>query len=429
MSQSEPVQVKVESPSPIRRELRVEVAAERVRNAMDRALDELSRRVRLPGFRHGKVPRKLLRSRFQRDIENHIVERFIPQTLEEALEQTGLHPLREPVVREIDLAAGRPLRFTASFEIPPVVDPVDYRGVTIEEDELSVTDEHVQAELDEMRDKVADFVPVEGRALQKGDYAVVDLRITPEGGETKTQDSAMIEVGASDFHPDFAANLLAMEPGDESSFTIRYGDDDPDPEARGKTVHYAVNLKAIKQKELPDLDDDFAQEVGCDDLAELTAKVRASLDSRLEAMLAARRRQAIADKLVPEVDVEVPVVLVEQQLDSEMHDHAEALQARGVDPKAAPIDWRGFREHLREPAVKAVKWQLLLDAIASKESIQATDEDVDEQLAEIAKGAGKTVDFVRSRFRQDRRLEDLRRSLARKQVVDFLIRNARIERR
>jgi trigger factor len=426
------IQYEMKEPSAVRRELRIEVDAAEVRGERDRIAALLQRSAVLPGFRPGKVPRALLEKRFARDIEDQLMERLVPQALGEALARTGVWPVHDPVIKDVAVAAGEPLRFTASFEVRPRVEARDYRGVVVELPVRRVADADVDRELEALRQRHAHYEAVEPRPLAPGDHALVDLvsRDAAGEGEERRQDNAMVEVGGAEYHPEFAAALTGLGPGERKSFTIRYGDDDPDPRARGQSVAYLIDVKEVKRKVLPVLDDEFAQDVGeFQTLAELKTAVRSDLERHLEQQERREQERQLMQALAVPLAIEVPQSMVERELDDMVEEQARVLLMRGIDPRTAPIDWRATRDGQREAAVNKVKWQLLLEAVADQEGISVGADEVEERLQRIAEGSKRSVEYVRSKIEKDGRMDELKTSVRLGKTVDFLMRNARMERR
>lgn len=416
-------------PSAVRRELAIEVTAPYVAHELEHVISEVARNARIDGFRRGKVPRSLLRKRFAREIDDELLEHVVPKALRQLLPETGLVPIHQPVITEISLKDGEPLSFTAAFEIRPKVVPKNYKGVAIRKHEGEVNDDMVLAQLDQLRESAVQYEPEAPRPLVAGDFVLSDIRSTTDG-ESETHDGALLEVGGANYHPEFARNLMGRKPGETVEFAVTYGDDDPDPRARGKTVAYALSLKEVKRKVLPDLDDDFAQDLGeFTTLQELKADLRRKLEARMVQEALAAQEREIAETLVPAVEVEVPNAMVEMELDRALQEQARSLMMRGIDPETAPIDWRQTRQRMRDGAIRNVKWHLLLDAIAAEEKIEPTAEELEERLREIAADSKKSVEFVRSKIEKDGRMEELRAGLRKRHTVDFLLRNAKMERR
>jgi len=419
--------VENEEPSPIQRRLRIEVDAVTVDGAFQTVVKQIGQHARIDGFRKGKVPRGLLRRRFAREIEDDVSSTLVPSAVRDALGQTGLQPLHEPVITDVELAEGSPFRFTAAFEIAPTIEPKNYRGVVITAHQAEVTDEDVTRQIDSLREANAQYESLEPRPVEDGDHVLVDLR-NDAHGEEQTQEGVMIEVGSDQFHPDFSRNVTGLEAGAEIEFKVTYGDDDPDPEARGRSVNYFVRVRELKRKVLPERDDEFARDLGeFDSIAALEARVRRDLEAQLERQTRRAQENQAAQALLEGLEIELPNALVERELDRAVEEQARVLAMRGIDPRTAPVDWRATREKMREQAERSVKWELLLLAIAREEEIHAGDDEIEERIRRIADGADKSPAFIRSKIEKDGQMEELRRSIILERSVDFVLRNAKME--
>src|SRR5205807_6719270 len=245
-----------------RRELELEIPAEEVSKKIESVAKEFARLATIPGFRRGKARVSLIRRRFADDIKGEVLQALVPERVEKALAEQKLSPVTQPKVEKLDFNEGQPVKFRAVFEVMPEFELGSYKGLELEMPTMDITEEDVAKALEEMRERAAAFTPVEGRAIQDGDFAQVKLLGTPQGGGDPLQaDSVLCHIGAEETMEEFNANLKGASAGDHKSFDVDYPADYPDPKLAGKKYRYAVEVLGIKTKKLPELNDDFAKDV------------------------------------------------------------------------------------------------------------------------------------------------------------------------
>jgi trigger factor len=408
-----------------RRSLSVEVPAEQVAHEYDKSCRQYMRSLRVPGFRQGKVPLHIIRQRFGREIEQETAEHVIEHALEKAVADAGVKPLRAPVLKEYKYTHGEALTFTAEFEVMP---PVTVRGageIRVAMSEPAVTDRMIADALDAMRERAARFDPVEGRGIHQGDHAVVDIRVTFAAGQGEdiARENVMLEVGSGGPHPELTEHLRDMKPGDQKSFEVSYPEDHPARELAGRRVSYAITVREIKEKRLPELDDEFAKDVGSfESLEELRRRVADDLMARERYRAREEARSSALQQLLERnPDAPVPDVLVDEEVDRRLDELARTMSLQGIDPRRASVDWDEIREKQRDPAARAVRATILLDAIAVEQKISVGPEAMDAAVAQEAARRRQTPEAFRAKLAKDGRLERLRDQLLREKVLDFLL--------
>lgn len=417
-----------------KREIELEIPAENVQKAAEKVARDIARVARVPGFRPGKAPVTLVRRRFAGDIEGEVVQSLVPEYLEKALDEKKLVPVTRPEVDQVHFKEGEPLRFRAVFEVLPEFELGDYyKNLQVQVDEIQVGDEQIGKAFDEMRERAATYAPVEGRPAQDGDYVLMKLMGTPVGGGDPIQaDNILCHVGAEETLESFTENLRGATPGETKHFESRYPDDFPDSKLAGKTYSYAVDVQGIKEKKLPELNDEFAKDAageqgGVATLEELREKIRENLAAAKEQQQGAQAREKILELMVKPHDFPVPEALIENQMDVRLERVVRSLAAQGVDPRAVNVDWVSLRRRQRESAVNDVKAELLLDRIATAEKIEATDEDVEKEIAALAERSGESATALRARLTKQGALDRMRSKLRSDKVIEWLYRTARIE--
>jgi len=415
--------------SSVKKSLSFEIEPEIV----DREIAERSRhyasRVKLPGFRPGKVPAHVIRQRFRQQVLEDVAEKLVNSAVRDELEGRGLRPVATPRVTELKIDENQPLTFKAEFEVLPLVELPAYKGLPVKAREAKVTGEDVDKEVDRLREEAARYDPVEGRAAAQGDYVVLDVAFTKEDGTPgKRDENVLVEIGSKDNHRDLNEALVGMEPGQTREVTLAYGEDHEKESLRGKTVRYTVTVKGIKTKVVPSADDEFAKDLGeFGSLAELREKLRQQLTAAEERKIDREVKNALLEALVQRAAFDVPEALVERHMMARTENAARGLALQGLDPTKVGVDWEKYRDAQREESLKSAKADILLDEIARREGIEALDTEVDAEVARFAERAKKTKDAVRARMEKDGDLGALRARIREEKTLDLLKANATMD--
>lgn len=414
-----------------RRELDLEIPATEVQKAIERVAREFARVARVPGFRPGKAPIPLIRRRFADDIKGEVLQSLLPEQIDKAVKDQKLIPITQPQVDHVDYAEDRPLKFRASFEVLPEFELGAYKGVQVEVEKAQVTDADVDKTIETMRERGATFVVLEDRALESGDYAQLKLVGTPiGGGEPLMADNVLCNIGAEETLEAFTQNLVGAKPGEQRRFEVEYPADYPDKKLAGKKYTYSADVVAVKQKKLPELNDEFAKDVSdVQTLDELRAKVRQELEKEIDQRHSAAVSDAVLAKIVAAHDFPVPEALVENQMDVRLERAVRALAAQGVDPRAVNVDWVAMRRRQHPRAIEDVKAELLLDRIATAENMEATDEETDREIARIAERSGESVPAIRASLTKQGALDRMKSKLRSEKTLEWLQKNAEIKTR
>ena len=411
----------------VKREISVEIPAEEVTRETETIVQKYQKVARLPGFRRGHVPASIIRQRFKEDLKSDVVEALVPRYFRKEAEKLGMIPVSQPRVTDLHIHEGEPLRFKASFEIMPEIKVEGYKELRADKPEIVVKDEEVEEALSNVREQHATFTSVEGRPLADGDFAQssMDGRPKDDDGTAKPvhMDEVLIEIGGKNTVPEFTANLRGANAGEEREFDVSYPADASDKRLAGKTFIYTVKVHAIKQKSLPELNDEFAKELG-----EFTSLDQVRKQIR-ENMLAERRHAAerdAKDKLVAELvkrnDFEVPESLVDRQIDIRLERGLRrALAAQGMKMEdMKKMDLPRLRAGQRDQAVQDVKSSLLLERIADLEKIEVGEDEVNHELEALAAQSKQTLEAVRARLTQDGGLDRIRNRIRSEKTLDFL---------
>jgi trigger factor len=411
-----------------RRELDVEIPPEEVQKSLERVAKEFARIARVPGFRPGKAPLTLIRRRFAEDIKSEVLQSLVPEHLEKAVTEKNLRPVSQPQVEKIDYSETGPLKFHASFEVLPEFPLGEYKNLEVEVEPLDLSDADVDKTLEEMRERAASFVPVEGRAIENGDYAQLKLLGTPAGGGEPLQaDNILCHIGAEETIDAFNENLRGASTGEHKKFDVVYPADYPDAKLAGKSYHYAIEVLGIKAKKLPELNDEFAKDVSqVATLEDLRAQIRKNLEAAREQRQKELGRNKILEKLVAAHDFPVPEVLTESQMDVRLERAVRSLAAQGVDPRAVNVDWVALRRRQHDRAVEDVKAELLLDRIASAEKIDVSEEELQREIAHLAEHSGESAATIRARLTKQGSLDRMKSKLRSDKTLEWLYQNSRV---
>jgi len=403
--------------------LEITVPVEEVEAETGRAVAKVQQRAKLPGFRPGKAPASIIRQHFAGDIRKQVLESLIPKYLHNRFEAEDLKVVGQPDITDVHLEAGEPLRFKAEFEVVPQVELQDYKGLTVKYHDPEVTDADVDKRIEELRHSKAEFVNEDPRALQDGDFAVLSLESLSavEGPPVKNEEMTL-EVGGGDTLEDFSAQLRGMNPGEEKEFDVRYPEDYGQPKLAGKTVRFRAQVKGVRRKELPEINDEFAQDLGdYRTVDELREAVRKSLFAQRQFEAQQEAKNQLVDKLVDMHDFPVPETFVDQQIKNRTE---RALAAQGVDAKSVKLDWRKLKEGQQEKALREVKASMLLSRIAEREAIVPTRDDVDKEVERIARQQREPFAAVRLRFEKDGTLGRIASHIQTEKTLSFLFEHA-----
>ena len=418
--------------SETRKNLVVEIPSTVVDAEIDKVSKDYSRAARVPGFRPGKVPAKVVRQRFRDQILHDVAHGLIPRAVDEALRERGVEPVNTPDIRDVMVEEGQPLKFTATFETVPPIDPGDYSGITIRRKAAEVTDSAVDEALSRMRERGARYEPIEGRGIEHGDSVLMDLKRTAEGqpGEethTDRHDNVTVDIGGSANPPGFDEQLIGLHAGDTKTFDVQYPSDYTIQELAGTTVQYDVTIKAVRKRVVPELDDEFAKDLGSfESLDALRTRVRADLEHDASHEAEREVRADLLRQLASRVTFDVPSSLLDREIDRRVEEFVRRLIEQEIDPMRTNINWEEFRERQKEAASEAVRGALVLDEVARREKISATEEEVEAEVERYAQRTGRTAAAVRARLEKEGGLARLYSGLRRERTMDFLLSKATV---
>ena len=421
------------------REVEVAVPADEVTKSYRTVLKRYQKLARIPGFRPGKVPESVLRSRFGASIREEVVEAVVPEHFRAAINQKGLRPVSQPQVTDLQLEEGKPLHFKAAFEVVPEFSVEGYREVKVDKPDTELTEAEFDAELDRIRDAHSRMEPVtEDRGLADGDWAQISFTGELDGENAEAAESGesaspaaqpiegkdvSVEIGGKDTVQAFTDALRGSKAGQELKFEVTYPGDFGQKRLAGKTVAYKVEVKGIQQKVQPELNDAFAKELGnYESLEDFRKKLREHLAADKKHRLLTDTRNRLVDALVEKFQFPVPESLVQSQIDTRLERGLRALAAQGMRTEdMRKLDFDRLREAQRESAAGEVKGTLVLDRIADVENIQVSDEEVERELQVISLQTREPLETLRERLKNEGSLARIREQLRREKTGGLLV--------
>jgi trigger factor len=409
------------------REVGVEVSADEVARAFKTVIKRYQKQARIPGFRAGKVPETLIRSRFADGIRQDVVEAVLPAHFRTAIEQQNLRPISQPQVTDLKLEDGQPLSFKAVFEVMPEFSIDGYEKVSIEKPDTSLTDAEFDAELERISDSRSTMEPVEeDRAVVDGDWAQISFKGHVQGEEADAQpvsgDEVTLEIGGKNTLPAFNDALRGAKPGQELKFEVSYPAEYGERRLAGKTVAYDVEMKSIKKRIQPELNDEFAKELGdYAGIEDFKTKLREHLTGDKDRRLKGEALSKLTDALVNHFQFPVPEALVQNQVDARLDRGLRALAAQGMSTEdMRKLDFEHLREAQRESAVAEVKASLILDKIADAEKVEVSDEELEHELQIISMQTREPLETLRTRLTNDGAVARIREQLRREKTGNLL---------
>jgi len=418
----------VEDIGTLKKKLSIEVPAASVDKEMSRAIAEVSKTAKIPGFRPGKAPKAIVEKHYGDEVRSEVMNRLVSEAYLRTLEEHKLNPVDVPQISDVSpLAKGTPLNFIATVEVRPDIELGPYDGIEVKEHSLAVTDEEMAQTLDRLRDMYAQLEVVEGRPLDKTDTAVIDFEGFENGNAISGAKAAdyMLSLGSNSLIPGFEDQLVGMNKGETRKIKVTFPADYSSPALAGKEADFTVSLKEIKKKVLPELNDDFAKDIGGDkSLDELKAGIKKDLEARKLNEMNTDQREELLSKLIDSHTFEVPSGMVERELKSMMRKQASRMARQGADVKT--FDPAKFLEEHKTLAEQRIKGVLILDTIADKEKVEVNDAEVSSAMAAMARQSNQTVDAIKKYYDSvDGGTDNLRSSLVQEKTLSLLLSRAK----
>jgi trigger factor len=417
------MKVEVANVSDIERRITVAIPSESVASEIDKAYIDLKKNVRLRGFRPGKAPIPILQKYFKAQVEEDVISRLVKNTYPKALDEVKISPVSQPKIENGVLEKGEDFFYTAVFEIKPDIDVQGYEGLELEKEKIEVTDDDVEKQIQALRNSHAVLKDVEDRAAQKGDCIVFDFDGTvddrPYPGNK--QNDFFLEVADDSFLPGFSEQVTGLKKGDQKTFSLAIPGDYTNKDLAGKTVKFNILMKEIKEKVMPDVDDEFAKDLGeYSGLEDLKDKLKESLTENKRFRSEAGLKEKIFDILIEKNPFEVPKSMVEMQVRNMITDTQQMLKSQELKIEDMGQSVEQLSEQYMAPAERQVRSALLLEAVAEKEGLAAEEEDFEKQYQQVAKQVNQDVGFVKGKV--DR--EMLRPQILERKAIELVISKA-----
>jgi trigger factor len=389
--------------------------------------------VNVPGFRKGKVPRVIFEKRFGVEaLYQDALDILLPEAYEAAVKETGIEPVDRPEIDIEQLEKGKPLIFKATVTVKPEVKLGEYKGLEVEEKDFSVKPEDVDAELEKMRKQQGQLEVVEDGTVEKGDRVIIDFEgfIDGEAFEGGKAENYTLEIGSGTFIPGFEDQLVGMKLGEEKDVEVTFPEDYHAKELAGKPAVFKVKLHEIKRLNLPELDDEFAQDVSeFDTLAELKADIEKNLNEKAEKEKENYIRNELVELAAKNAEVDIPEVMIDHEVENMLHQFEQRLMYQGLNldlyAQFTGQDKDAIKEQFKEDAEKRVRANLVLEAIAKAENIEVTEEEIEQEIKDMAKEMGREVDDVRRILEAQGAMESVKEQLRVKKTIDLLVSNSK----
>lgn len=414
--------------------LTIEVDAESFNEALDKAFKKVVKKVNVPGFRKGRVPRMIFEQRFGVEaLYEDAVDFVLPDAYAEAVETTGIEPVDKPHIDIESIGKGSNLVFKAEITVKPEVKLGEYKGLEVEEKSTDVSDEDVDSEIKRLQERYAELVVKEDGEIEKGDTAVIDFEGFVDGKpfEGGKAENYSLEIGSGSFIPGFEEQLIGASAGAEKDVNVTFPEEYHAEELKGKDATFKVTVHEIKVKKLPELDDEFAKDVDEDveSLQELKEKIKNHLKEHKEADAKNHKRDSVVEQASENADIDIPAVMIETEQDNMLKEFEQRLQSQGMTldmySQFAGTDKEALRGQMKEDAEKRVRANLTLEAIAKAENIEASDEEVDEELKKMAESYKLELDQLKKMLDLQGGTDLIKSDIKLQKAVDFLVKNSK----
>ncbi|HEU4770267.1 MAG TPA: trigger factor [Pyrinomonadaceae bacterium] len=422
--------------SPTRKELTIEIDQAQVQSAFDRISDEFSKQAKVPGFRPGHAPRSVIKTRYKNEIRNEVLKELVPDAVNNAIIEHSLDAISEPNVQfenedTLERLGEEALKVKVGVEVFPEVNLENYKGLEVGRRTRPITDEDVDHTIENLREASASMVAVEDRASESGDTVTINAHgkivDEPDAEDIKVEDVEVV-LGGPNVQPEFTENLTGVRPDDQKTFTVDYPADFSTNALAGKKVEYAMDVTAVRKRELPEIDDEWAKSLGeeFDSVDTLKAKVREDLEKRAKFESDERVRGELVRKVVELHPVEVPESLVEKQTNFLFESVLRNMMQQGIDPRTQQIDWEGARDELKGQAQSDVRATLLMERIAEAENVTVSNEEIEAEIQAAALQSRQPVEQLRAALTKHGGERSIAQRLRNRKALDLLVENATI---
>ena len=425
--------------SPTKKQIDIEIEADAVRKVYDRVSDQYAKSANVPGFRPGHAPRGVVRTRFKDQIRTEVLRELLPEAVQKAIADHNVQALGEPELNldnneGLDQLGQQPITFSVNVDVLPEIKLGEYKGLAASRRTRPIKDEDVDRVIEQLRENSASLEPVEDRGAQIDDTVTANFHGTfvnePEAEPINVEDVDVV-LGGSGVVQAITDNLTGAKPDDEKTFLVEYPEDFSAKGLAGKAVEYKVKVGAVRVKELPALDDEWAQSLGgegdeIESLDQLKAKIRSDLEAQAKNDAEGAVRTQLLRKLVEGHELELPERLVEHQTEHRFESIVRDMIGQGIDPRNPQLDWEKARDSLKEQARYELRSSLLLEEIADEEKIEVSDQEIEDEIEAIAGASRQTPDQVRAVLTKQGGERSIAPRLRNRKALDFLVANAKV---
>jgi trigger factor len=408
-----------------KREIEMEIPVTEVMQELDRVIAQYSSRAKIRGFRPGKAPRDMIKRMYYPDIQETLINNLVPRALNKELSEKKINPVSTPIISDLHFKENEPLRFKATVEIWPEISLPEYKGIKVKKKKATVTEKEVKESLEELRIKSAQYIPAEDRGVADGDYVVAEIK----GKNTESKrflptEKVVILAGHQDNEEALNKKILGLNPGEKTQFTIQYKKEHENKKLAGQEIEYELKVETIKEKKLPDINDDFAKDLGnYENLKDLKTKLKEQLGESKKSTQRREMAEEIINKISEQMSLELPESVIEQENKALMDRHMSSLPQQNLSKEALV----SIQEEIRKRAVQNIKNHLILNKIAEKEKLKVSEEDIKEEMKSIAKIHNVPLARVIETINQEGQKEELKDNLLIRKTVDFLAKSAIME--
>ena len=421
----------LEDISPVKKKLMIEIDSKDVDKKLNQAYGEIRKTAKIPGFRPGKVPRKILETYFGNQVIDDVTRGLISESFPKAVDEVKTFPLGQPILEKEALKQGQDFNYSAIIEVRPEFEVKDYLGLDVEKELFSISEEDVQKRLEEIREANGKMASIEEeRLIRDGDFVIVDYDGFEDGQplEDIKSSNLLVKVGKNDFHPKFDEALIGLKKEDETEVGIDFEEDFYHTKLAGKSVNFKIKIVDIKELVLPELNDEFASNLGADlkDLDSLKNEIKKAITSQEEKRIDGELKQRLLEKISEGIEFELPEVLVDAEVDFSFRRLKDNLERSGSSLEKAGISETGLRKEFRPASEKRVRDMLILDQIAKQEQINIDDDDLEEGYGKLAEGMGQDPETVKKYYEARGQVDSLKEEMLKEKTLNYLVDHANI---
>jgi trigger factor len=421
----------LEDISPVKKKLLIEIDSKEVDMRLNQAYGEIRKRAKIPGFRPGKVPRKILETYFGNQVIDDVTRELISESFPKAVDEVKTFPLGQPILEKEALKQGQDFNYSAIMDIRPEFEVKEYLGLDVEKEMLSISEEDVQKRLEEIREANGKMVSIEEeRLITDGDFVIVDYEGFEDDQplEDVKSSNLLVKVGKNDFHPKFDEALIGLKKEDKTAVGIDFEKDFYHTGLAGKSVNFKIKIVDIKELVLPELNDEFASNLGADlkDLDSLKNELKKAITSQEEKRIDGELKQRLLEKISEGIDFELPEVLIDAEIDFSFRRLKDNLERSGSSLEKAGISEAGLKKEFRPASEKRVREMLILDRIAKQDQINVDDDDLEEGYGKLAESMGQDSETVKKYYEARDQVDSLKEEMLKEKTLNYLVDHANI---